>query len=993
MRRSPRNLAVVSLAKRTTAVISLAALGMSFFPAALAQPAPTAVSTGIAAATTSDVSSQTTNPFPDVVSSYVNADAIATLKKQGVISGYPDGNYHPADDMNRAEFLKIVMGALDPNPKGSNCFSDVKNDWYAPYVCEAKAKGLISGYADGTFKPSSKINFGEAAKIMTNAFASNVTATTAASDQHWFKPYVETLASKKAIPLSVEFFDGNVKRDAMAEMIYRLKDNVTTKATRTYDEVVGDNFVTVPTCIDLKQRLDEQNAYINANPNDDLRGGMIEEPILGVGAPVPATPTHATGETTTSNMVPPAADQAMQGGAKTSDGASTDFSTTNVQVNGVDEGDVIKNDGKYIYIIKDGTLRIVEAYPATNLKELVSFTLGDAGETFTPSEMYVDGNTLTVIGSDYRQPVVTPDATTTSSGSVTPIGTTTTVAPDAKMMAPDYYPYYNYNKTKVFVIDITDRTKPNVKRSVEFDGSFNTSRKIDGTLYMVMNYNYSPIIYYAQPMPMVQDSAAGSTGSAGTPTTTSASIKAPTESEAGNAVVPKMLDTKNGTEQLVAPCSQIRILPKENNFNYLITAAVPLNDMTKDVSRSVIVGASDNIYASQNNLYVAAQDWGQGFYKPYGTFDTSVYKFALGNGTVEYKTKGTVPGQLLNQFSMDESNGYFRAATTKNEYTQGSEINNNVYVLDSNMKLAGKVENIAPGEKLYSARFMGDRAYLVTFNRIDPFFVLDLSSPTNPKITGKLKIPGYSDYLQPYDATHILGFGHDVDPTKVLPEDSAFEPGFITYDAMKGYKISLFDVSDIANPKEMFKQIIGDQGTTSPVSNDHKALLFDKAKGILALPITVYGFPTETNVCSAKTYSTCPTSCQAVCVPSSCTVSNGIKVCSADCDGANSCVQTNTDYSKPIFDGAYVYNINLTSGITLKGKVSHYTTDEQATLSTNGYPDYTKTIQRLLYIGESLYSVSPSEVMANTLTDLTQQGMIKLAGSAQQVYYGKPMPL
>ncbi len=974
--------------------VSLAALAASLLPTAFAQTATTTTtSSGVS---TSSAMTQASAPFPDVSSDYVNADAIDYLKTQGVVQGYPDGDYHPSDEINRAEFTKIVMGSLDSNPSGANCFPDVKDEWFAPYVCEAKSKGIISGYDDGTFKPADTINFSEAAKIIVNAYGIQEGQT---GDQ-WFKPYVTALQGKNDIPLSVEFFNENVKRDAMAEMIYRLKANVSDKATRTYDEVVGDNFVTVNSCQDLQQRFDEQSAYNSAAGVGSVsRDVMLEQPV---GAPVPTTsqmapeaaPTSGAQLQTTSNALS-SADQ----GAATSQGAATDFSTTNVQVAGVDEGDVIKNDGKYIYIIKGSELRVVEAYPAENLKELVSFTLGNPDETFNPTEMYVDGNQLTVVGSDYKTPYGTPTPvpmeSTTSGGSTGSAGAVSgsggTAVPDATgapamqgttvqvtpTSAPNMmiYPYYNSTRTKVFVIDITDRTKPVVTRSVEFDGNYYTSRKVGSTLYMVMNYYYSPIVYYGAMQPGVVDSASG-----GTATSTSASTVDP-------ALVPQMVDTKTGTQEAIASCSQIRILPKEDNFNYLITAAVPLSDLSKNVSRSVVIGSSDNVYASQNNLYVAANDWGGGFYRPYGDYDTAVYKFALGNGTITYNSKGKVPGQLLNQFSMDESNGYFRVATTKNEYVPGSEINNNVYVLDSGMKLTGKIENIAPGEKLYSARFMGNKAYLVTFKRVDPFFVLDLSSPTNPKIAGKLKIPGYSEYLQPYDDNHILGFGYDVDASLVTPDTD-----FLPYNAKKGLKISMFDVTNLANPKEMFTTIIGDQGTYSEVLDNHKALLFDKDKQLLALPITVYQQQSSA-ACTDYTYSTCPTSCQQICVPSSCTYNNGIKVCTTDCDGANSCLQPSNVYPVPVFDGAYVYTVNLTDGFQLKGKITHYNADEQASLATNGYTNYEKTIQRLLYMGEDLYSVSQGAVKANALSDLSEKNMIELAGSVYQIYYGKPLPL
>lgn len=894
---------------------------------------------------------ETTGPFSDVSASYINEDAITYLKDQKVIQGYPDGQFKPASEINRAEFLKIITASLYPDAQGKNCFPDVKEEWFAAYICTAKEKGLISGYPDGTFKPAETINFSEASKIVANAY--NLKAVNASAT--WFAPYVTALEQKQSIPLSVEFFDEKVTRDTMAEMVYRLKAGVKDKPTRTYEEIVGDDFVTEKSCEALMKRFIEQNAYNDTySIYDKAELGDAREEDEATMAPAPTKsaemPTTGGSAGVTANPAP--AD---------SSGASNDFSKTNLQVAGVDEADVIKNDGKYIYVIKGNQVRIVEAYPATNLKELVSFTLGvGKGETFTPTEMYVDGEQLTVIGSDYRAlPVEEP-------------------MPTDKIAAPSsmIYPPYNTNRTKVFVVDIKDRTKPLVTRSVEFDGYYHTSRKVGGSLYMVMNYNYSPIYYYARPM--VEDSmSSGITAESGT--TMPAGITP-------ESIVPKMLDTKNGSEELVSPCSQIRILPKERYFNYIITAAIPLNDATKDVSRSVIVGNSENIYASQNNLYIAASDWNGGYYRPYGDYNTAVYRFALGAGTVEFKDRGRVPGHLLNQFSMDESSGYFRVATTKNEYVPGSQINNNVYVLNaSNMALAGKIENIAPGEKLYSARFMGDRAFLVTFKRIDPFFVLDLSDPRAPRIEGELKVPGYSAYLQPYDEDHILGFGYDVDANKVDPDAE-----FISYDARLGFKVSMFDVTDLKNPKEMFKDIIGGQGTMSAVTDNHKALLLDKAKNLLAFPVTVYEVPNK-EVCSTQTYSTCPTSCQKICVPSSCTIQNGVKVCSTDCDGANSCIDTSFNYGRPVFDGAYVYDISLAGGLKLKGKVTHYNTQEQSDLAKNGYTNYEKTVQRLLYIGENLYSVSYSMVKANALSDMSEKGSATLAGTVYDIYYDKAL--
>jgi inhibitor of cysteine peptidase len=849
-----------------------------------------------------------TASFSDVSVGSINADAIGYLKTEGVIDGYSDGTYKPTLEINRAEFVKIIIASLYSDLNGKNCFSDVKDEWFAPYICKAKDVGIISGYSDGTFKPSANINFSEAAKVIVNAYNLNE----GTSGAEWFKTYVTALEGKSDIPLSVEYFDENVTRDEMAEMIYRLKANVTNKASRTFDEITGDGFVKVNSCAELNERFVEQGLYDSGY----RYGGLIVEDIMPAGSTDAAAPTAAADESSKS----------------TSAGSgSSEYSTTNLQVEGVDEADVIKNDGRYIYLIKGDSVRIVDAYPAANLKEVVSFTFGDDSvESYYPQEMYVNNNILTVIGSASRYSIMS----------------------STKMM-----PYYfGSSRTKVYVVDITDKSKPKVSRTVEYDGNYSSSRRIGETLYLVLNRGiYSPYYYY------------------------DAETKAALSSQSGEEIVPKMIDSKVGTEEPVVACGDIRIMPKQRNFNYVVASAIPLEDETKDVSSTVIVGSSENIYSSTANLYVASTDWKGGYYRWDGSSDTMVYKFSLKDKNVVFESAGKVAGTVLNQFSMDEYGSYFRIATYLSSYVKEQKLSNAVYVLDAAMKTVGKVENIAAGEKLYASRFSGNTGYLVTFKTVDPLFVLDLSNPRSPKIKGELKVPGYSTYLQPYDETHLIGFGNEVDEN-----DPRNGEDFVYYTAVKGVKVSLFDVSDITHPVEMYKEIIGDHGSSSEVLSNHKALLFDKDKGLLAFPVTVYESPVA-DVCSDYKYSTCPTSCQKTCVPSSCTNQDGIKVCTADCDGANSCTSTETINTKPVFDGAYVYSLDLAKGFTLKGKITHYNDADVASLSTNGYTNSEKTIQRALYIGEYLYTISQGVVKANLLSTIVEKSMIELAGATRNL--------
>ncbi|MEM5807208.1 MAG: beta-propeller domain-containing protein, partial [Candidatus Aenigmatarchaeota archaeon] len=269
---------------------------------------------------------------------------------------------------------------------------------------------------------------------------------------------------------------------------------------------------------------------------------------------------------------------------------------------------------------------------------------------------------------------------------------------------------------------------------------------------------------------------------------------------------------------------------------------------------------------------------------------TIINKFSLNGLNIELKAKAEVPGHILNQFSMDEYNGKFRIATTSGF----TEEENNVYVFDKNMNIISKLEGIATSERIYSSRFIGDKLYLVTFKQIDPFFVIDLSD--QPKVLGYLKIPGVSDYIHPYDETHLIGFGREVD-----------EQGRV-----KGLKISLFDVSDFAFPKELYSYKFGEAGSYSEANYEHKAFLFSKEKNLLVIPATISD--------ETRFYP---------------------------------------------WQGAVVFNVSLENGISLKGKIDH-----------GKQQFWSNQIKRSLYIDDVLYTVSDYMIKANSLNDLSELAKI-----------------
>jgi uncharacterized secreted protein with C-terminal beta-propeller domain len=278
---------------------------------------------------------------------------------------------------------------------------------------------------------------------------------------------------------------------------------------------------------------------------------------------------------------------------------------------------------------------------------------------------------------------------------------------------------------------------------------------------------------------------------------------------------------------------------------------------------------------------------------------------------------------------MDEYKNNLRVATTSSVYsTRGSYEYNNVFVLDSGMKTIGSLTHIAEQEKIYSTRFIGDRLYMVTFKRIDPFFVIDLSNTASPKVLGKLKIPGYSDYLHPYDATHIIGIGK---------ETGTNNWGGVS---TKGLKLALFDVSDVEHPTQLDKVEIGDPGTDSAALSDHKAFLFDKEKNLLVIPARV--------------------------------VKNQAVV-----------VEKSGVIQPDIWYGAYVFGVTPEIGFTLRGTVEHGTGSDRY----SWYGSSANEVKRSLYIGDVLYTLSSKKILANSLSNInTTITTINLPGGGDVLY-------
>lgn len=558
--------------------------------------------------------------------------------------------------------------------------------------------------------------------------------------------------------------------------------------------------------------------------------------------------------------------------------SSNDYSTTNIQVENVDEADIIKNDGKYLYSLSDNDVIITNSEDPENISVASKITVSQG----TPVDLMLYNNKLVII-SDYY-------------------------------ISANSYRYNNTNNTVVDVYDIQDKTTPKRVKTYTLYEPYYTSRCINNKLYVISSgklrkddNNKDDIATYYY--------------------------------EDNNKIDIKLKD--------------IKYLKDIKTNNQTLISTLDLDNPTENINLQSYLIDISNAYVSQNNIYLLNQSYKYsndytplsaifGFKGILGLSDysssssdsdtsTTIYKFnILDNGSIKYSAKAKETGKTINQFSLDEYNGNLRVALYN---TNGSK----VVVFNDNLEKIGQTSYLAKGENMYSSRFFGNKAYLVTYRTVDPLYVIDLSEPTTPKVLGELKIPGYSTYLHPYDENHIIGIGME---TKETVNRNSF--GRVTFTSSKivGMKMALFDVTDPNNPTQISSTVIGDSRTSSAILTNHKALLFSKEKELLAIPVNNYAEDFEiTN--SSDSYS--------------------------------SIVNSYTIYGKQyLSEGYLVYNINLKDGITLKGKVVHEGTSSR-------YSSYNNTkLLRGAYIGNNLYTISEDMIKVNSLDNLKQLSELKL---------------
>lgn len=415
-------------------------------------------------------------------------------------------------------------------------------------------------------------------------------------------------------------------------------------------------------------------------------------------------------------------------GAMESTSDISDYSETNTRDETVDEADIVKTDGRYLYVLKENSTEIAIVDTKKELKK--------SGKISADKDMYIEE--FYILPKEKK---------------LVAVGTT------------------NGEQTQVITYDISNPEKPKEAGNISQSGVYDSSRLSDGYLYLFSNY-------------WVSDGA---------------------EEKEPETYIPLVNDSLIREKDILLP-------PFESACMYEVVTAVSLENPSEISDSRAIFTNGGELYVSSKNIYYYETNYR-------GNKETTkIRKIGYANGGFSEAKAGSIDGYINDSFSIDEYDGYLRIVTTAGD-------SNAVYVLDKNMKICGSIEDLAKDERIYSARFLGDTGYFVTFRQIDPLFSVDFSNPKKPKIVGKLKIPGFSEYLHFYGEDKLLGIGMNAD------EDSG---------VTDGAKLSMFDISDKTDVKEVQKYSLKNTYSVD-VAYDYKAVVIDKEKNLIGFSASAEG--------------------------------------------------------------------------------------------------------------------------------------------------------
>jgi len=579
-----------------------------------------------------------------------------------------------------------------------------------------------------------------------------------------------------------------------------------------------------------------------------------------------------------------------------SEGGAGEYSTTNNQVAGVDEADFVKNDANYIYVVSGQHFRIIDAWPAAEAHELARVAIEGV-----PTRLFVDGDRALV----YSSLPIEGDGGGTWGGGCT-------------------YGYYcdftgDGHPTKLTIFDIADRAHPVLVREIESSGSFLAARRIQDAVHTVLSQP-------ALQVPGVQYWPDGlDTCSTDT---TDADIRLAFEvlrlanleriNRATSFLLPTVTDRVHRPDGTVTNdvhrACDLYEAPEGDAFTTVLSVDLPSSD---ELGMATILSRPGAVYSSAQTLYMAVTDADPYVYdSPPEEEKSHVHAFALSGdppGAV-YAGTGVVKGRVLNQFSMDEHEGYLRLATTTG-HVPDPAVHSTLTVLAGDghdLTAVGVLDHLAPGEDIRSVRFAGDRGFVVTFKKTDPLFVFDLSEPAHPAVLGELKIPGFSTYMHLLgdDARHLLAIGYDA----ADHGDFAFFTGVL---------LQIFDISDPAHPALTHREVIGTRGSSSAALTDHLAFNYFAPRDLLALPMTI-------------------------------------------CEGGD----TEGGYGDTMtFSGLLVYDVTIAGGFHPRGRVAHPPGEEIS--CGNWWTDARSQVERSVIMDDFVFSISRALIKVNALGDLT----------------------
>ena len=440
--------------------------------------------------------------------------------------------------------------------------------------------------------------------------------------------------------------------------------------------------------------------------------------------------------------------------------AEKKYSKTNLQTEGVDESDIIKTDGCYIYTVTGNRVIITNIRDGA-LEKAGEIRLALESTSDKVLEMYVDGDILNLIVQKE---------------------TAGLEQDNEKSRAEDVYYLSSNIETEIRTYDISDRRQPKLSGTMAQDGYYHTSRKIGNIIYLFTDETMGyPSL--ARQEAVLEENVGG------------------------------WIPLVNG-KAVAADC----IYLSEECSQGLIISAVNVNTPDKVVDNTVILNGYVEIYVSTKAAYLYQEDYSN------GKSTTRIAKFSLENGKINAVGAASVSGEVRDTFAINDYQGKLRVLTTDSNFI-GGESTNQLYLFDEKLKATGKLEDIAPGEEIYSARYLGDKAYFVTYRNMDPLFAVDLSDDTNPKILGELKITGFSEYLHFWGEDKLVGIGYETDP----------DTG-----AQEGLKITMFDISDPADLKEIKTLVLKNVDYSQALYN-YKSVLVDADENLLGFTTEDYG--------------------------------------------------------------------------------------------------------------------------------------------------------